>query len=280
MPGDDAFSRYTQQSIETKGLVKGKRIVVLKSGDGFFYKTVVINSRECPNTPRFMQRMTELGDLNSSCKRVYDMQGRSIEHASEIEDGGRYIITDERKLKRIGYETITPKRYRYQGNHMSNGYFGGSSDFGHNEVQYLQHPFVGYQRNNRPRTLPSIVGGPNSSRVGGGQNYSSPDYSVASNPEDGRNAKRPHNGYPLNKPQRHKPSPERQRKTQKSQQVDYDRNDGVFRAKGSNRETQGAKEVKDSSHTRTDLPIDQRKAEIVSDEEYDDDKYYLYKKEL
>lgn len=102
MPGDDGYSKYTQQSIETRDLLRAKRIVVLKSGDRFFFKNVVINERNCPNTPRFMERMTEVGELPSCCKRVYDVTGKPIEHASLIEDGGRYIITDKKGLKRMG----------------------------------------------------------------------------------------------------------------------------------------------------------------------------------
>ncbi|XP_043938495.1 doublecortin domain-containing protein 2B isoform X2 [Protopterus annectens] len=42
--------------------------------------------------------------------------------------------------------------------------------------------------------------------------------------------------------------------------------DGVFRMKGSRSEIRGAQEVKEDGNTRTEVPIDQRPAEVVKDE--------------
>ena len=42
-----------------------------------------------------------------------------------------------------------------------------------------------------------------------------------------------------------------------------DQNGSVFRAKGVNRETSGAREVEDTRDTRVDLPIDQQQAQEV-----------------
>ena len=42
-----------------------------------------------------------------------------------------------------------------------------------------------------------------------------------------------------------------------------DQNGSVFRAKGVNRETSGAREVEDTRDTRVDLPLDQQQAQEV-----------------
>ncbi|XP_046545847.1 doublecortin domain-containing protein 2C-like isoform X3 [Haliotis rubra] len=66
------------------------------------------------------------------------------------------------------------------------------------------------------------------------------------------------------KPVTHKRPAERK----KAQEVDYDKDDGgVFKAKQTNRQTYGAREVRDTRDTRVDLPIDQIPAEEVKDEE-------------
>ncbi|XP_078332739.1 uncharacterized protein LOC111136596 isoform X17 [Crassostrea virginica] len=91
----------------------------------------------------------------------------------------------------------------------------------------------------------------------------SPDNSVTSNPEYGSRKKPNHaNGAIHTKPQKHKRTPEK-----KAKQTDYDRDDGgVFKAKDTNKHTKGAREVGETKDTRTDLPIDQVRAEEVKDE--------------
>ncbi|XP_067665658.1 doublecortin domain-containing protein 2-like isoform X3 [Haliotis asinina] len=70
------------------------------------------------------------------------------------------------------------------------------------------------------------------------------------------------NGFPR-KPVTHKRPAEKK----KVQEVDYDKDDGgVFKAKQTNRQTYGAREVRDTRDTRVDLPIDQIPAEEVKEE--------------
>lgn len=97
MPG------YTSsQSIETRDLELGKEIFVCKNGDPLFLKRFVMNKRNCPNTPTFMNRMTELGKLTNACQIVYDVTGRVIAHTNEIQAGGRYIIGEDKRFRRLG----------------------------------------------------------------------------------------------------------------------------------------------------------------------------------
>ncbi|XP_035827121.1 doublecortin domain-containing protein 2 [Aplysia californica] len=52
--------------------------------------------------------------------------------------------------------------------------------------------------------------------------------------------------------------------------VDLDKDEGgVFKAKQNNRTTRGAREVQDTRHTRTELPVDQREAREVEEEKTD-----------
>ncbi|XP_046368809.2 doublecortin domain-containing protein 2-like isoform X4 [Haliotis rufescens] len=65
------------------------------------------------------------------------------------------------------------------------------------------------------------------------------------------------------KPVTHKRAADRK----KGREVDYDKDDGgVFKAKQTNRQTYGAREVGETRDTRVDLPIDQVPAEEVKDE--------------
>ncbi|KAK3087582.1 hypothetical protein FSP39_007811 [Pinctada imbricata] len=86
--------------------------------------------------------------------------------------------------------------------------------------------------------------------------------SVASNPEYKSRNRSQQNGGVHGRPVKHKRTPERRTN-------DYDRDDGgVFKPKNKSRDTHGAKEVEETHHTKTDLPIDQVQAEEVKD--YDD----------
>ncbi|XP_059158067.1 abnormal spindle-like microcephaly-associated protein homolog [Physella acuta] len=64
------------------------------------------------------------------------------------------------------------------------------------------------------------------------------------------------------------------RSNERGNNVDYDKqdDDGVFKAKQAHRETKGAKEVPDTRHTKTDLPVDFLEAEEVEDETIEDKK--------
>ncbi|XP_021346393.1 doublecortin domain-containing protein 2-like isoform X4 [Mizuhopecten yessoensis] len=97
----------------------------------------------------------------------------------------------------------------------------------------------------------------------------SPNQSVASHPETNLRRRKIQNTHEdvHQKPVKHKRTPET-----KVRQVDYDQdNSSVFRAKKENKTTKGAKEVRETKDTKTDLPIDQVKAEEV-EEDYGYDK--------
>ncbi|XP_060073854.1 doublecortin domain-containing protein 2-like [Ylistrum balloti] len=92
----------------------------------------------------------------------------------------------------------------------------------------------------------------------------SPNQSVASHPETSLRRRKIHQTQEdvHQKAIKHQRTPEK-----RVQQVDYDQdNSNVFRAKKENKSTKGAKEVKESRETKTDLPIDQVKAEEVEEE--------------
>ncbi|GFO37478.1 doublecortin domain-containing protein 2 [Plakobranchus ocellatus] len=57
------------------------------------------------------------------------------------------------------------------------------------------------------------------------------------------------------------------RSSEKNRAVDLDKDQGgMFKAKQNNRTTHGAREVQETRHTRTELPVDQRQAKTVEDE--------------
>ncbi|XP_025090942.1 doublecortin domain-containing protein 2-like isoform X3 [Pomacea canaliculata] len=94
---------------------------------------------------------------------------------------------------------------------------------------------------------------------------SSPEHSTSSNNgyrrERERVRKEEDQVFPA-RPIKHK------RSSEKVRQVDYDEDSGgVFKARNPNRATKGARPIDDSKQTRTDLPVDQRPAEEVQDEE-------------
>ncbi|XP_076437637.1 uncharacterized protein LOC143276865 [Babylonia areolata] len=107
--------------------------------------------------------------------------------------------------------------------------------------------------------------------------HSSPEHSTASRNgyrRDRERARRDEDQVIMGRPVKYK------RSSEKRQQVDYDEdNGGVFKARSQNRATRGAREVDDSRHTRTELPVDQRPAETVEDEEVNHDHQHRDRKD-
>ncbi|KAL3888014.1 hypothetical protein ACJMK2_000398 [Sinanodonta woodiana] len=104
--------------------------------------------------------------------------------------------------------------------------------------------------------LPPIRGGgeSRSTKNGGG----SPEHSVNSTTRNKR-------GMAPNS--NHATKPKQKRTPETGKRIDYDKDEGgVYKAKNPRNETVGAKQVKETHETKTDLPIDQRKAEVVKEE--------------
>ncbi|XP_069105796.1 doublecortin domain-containing protein 2-like [Argopecten irradians] len=102
----------------------------------------------------------------------------------------------------------------------------------------------------------------------------SPNQSVASHPETNLRRRKIQNAQHEDvhqKAVKHKRTPEK-----RTRQVDYDQDDSnVFRAKKENKATRNAKEVQETRDTKTDVPIDQQRAEQVEEELLPPDHYHL-----
>ncbi|XP_076083315.1 uncharacterized protein LOC143054256 isoform X17 [Mytilus galloprovincialis] len=164
--------------------------------------------------------------LNYRCDEICDLEGHVVTDVNQLETGGLYVAKNS-------YHTFKPGRYEPHGR---KNIIVPLSPRDKQQTKYLW----------KERTLPPI----------NSQKKHSPDHSVSSYPETRK--RNQVNGVPVKAAKHTKRTPK---------QADYDKDDGgVFKAKGQNRDTRGAKEVRDNGDTKVDLPIDQVRAEEVKDE--------------
>ncbi|XP_076083305.1 uncharacterized protein LOC143054256 isoform X8 [Mytilus galloprovincialis] len=165
--------------------------------------------------------------LNYRCDEICDLEGHVVTDVNQLETGGLYVAKNS-------YHTFKPGRYEPHGR---KNIIVPLSPRDKQQTKYLW----------KERTLPPI----------NSQKKHSPDHSVSSYPETRK--RNQVNGVPVKAAKHTKRTPK---------QADYDKDDGgVFKAKGQNRDTRGAKEVRDNGDTKVDLPIDQVRAEEVKEEE-------------
>ncbi|XP_076083329.1 doublecortin domain-containing protein 2C-like isoform X30 [Mytilus galloprovincialis] len=171
--------------------------------------------------------------------QICDLEGHVVTDVNQLETGGLYVAKNS-------YHTFKPGRYEPHGR---KNIIVPLSPRDKQQTKYLwkeRSTFGGPSDYRRPRTLPPI----------NSQKKHSPDHSVSSYPETRK--RNQVNGVPVKAAKHTKRTPK---------QADYDKDDGgVFKAKGQNRDTRGAKEVRDNGDTKVDLPIDQVRAEEVKDE--------------
>ncbi|XP_076083307.1 uncharacterized protein LOC143054256 isoform X10 [Mytilus galloprovincialis] len=159
--------------------------------------------------------------------QICDLEGHVVTDVNQLETGGLYVAKNS-------YHTFKPGRYEPHGR---KNIIVPLSPRDKQQTKYLW----------KERTLPPI----------NSQKKHSPDHSVSSYPETRK--RNQVNGVPVKAAKHTKRTPK---------QADYDKDDGgVFKAKGQNRDTRGAKEVRDNGDTKVDLPIDQVRAEEVKEEE-------------
>ncbi|XP_076083323.1 uncharacterized protein LOC143054256 isoform X24 [Mytilus galloprovincialis] len=172
--------------------------------------------------------------------QICDLEGHVVTDVNQLETGGLYVAKNS-------YHTFKPGRYEPHGR---KNIIVPLSPRDKQQTKYLwkeRSTFGGPSDYRRPRTLPPI----------NSQKKHSPDHSVSSYPETRK--RNQVNGVPVKAAKHTKRTPK---------QADYDKDDGgVFKAKGQNRDTRGAKEVRDNGDTKVDLPIDQVRAEEVKEEE-------------
>ncbi|XP_033726436.1 doublecortin domain-containing protein 2-like isoform X1 [Pecten maximus] len=187
-------------------------------------------------------------DSKYPVKYVYNLNGDMITKPSDFQPEEFYVaVPPQQVFKHCPYSC---RRYDLP-NFITNPYYGT----GLPPSAYLwQDPFS----SSRPTTWTSKYNPvPPISKP-------SPNQSVASHPETNLRRRKIQNAHEdvHQKAVKHKRTPER-----RVRQVDYDQDDSdVFRAKNQNKSTRGAKEVKETRDTKTDLPIDQVKAEEVEEE--------------
>ncbi|XP_078332729.1 uncharacterized protein LOC111136596 isoform X7 [Crassostrea virginica] len=224
---------------------KAKRITVAINNDDIDHShTVLIPAKKVNNLQGIIETIDD--DLNNNRGIQFRVEYLVDTDTEEICTNAEDIIEDHIYVACNKGRRYIPKTYSRDG--RKNFVVIPSP-------RPLQRPrFIWESEFHTLRTLPPI----------GSKGYKgSPDNSVTSNPEYGSRKKPNHaNGAIHTKPQKHKRTPEK-----KAKQTDYDRDDGgVFKAKDTNKHTKGAREVGETKDTRTDLPIDQVRAEEVKDE--------------
>ncbi|XP_076083325.1 uncharacterized protein LOC143054256 isoform X26 [Mytilus galloprovincialis] len=147
--------------------------------------------------------------------QICDLEGHVVTDVNQLETGGLYVAKNS-------YHTFKPGRYEPHGR---KNIIVPLSPRDKQQTKYLwkeRSTFGGPSDYRRPRTLPPI----------NSQKKHSPDHSVSSYPETRK--RNQVNGVPVKAAKHTKRTPK---------QADYDKDDGgVFKAKGQNRDTRGAKE--------------------------------------
>uniref|UniRef100_A0A8C6S3G5 Doublecortin domain-containing protein 2 n=1 Tax=Nannospalax galili TaxID=1026970 RepID=A0A8C6S3G5_NANGA len=181
-----------------------------------------------------LQMVTEKITLRSGAvHRLYTLDGKLIENGGDLENGQFYVAVGRDKFKKLPYSELL---------------FDKSA---------MRRPY-----GQKASSLPPMVGSRKSKGSGNDrQSKSTVGSSDNSSPQPlKRKGKKDANSE---KPTRGKQSA----KLKKPQQALPDSDEGIFKAGADRSETRGAAEVQEDEDTQVEVPVDQRPAEIVDEEE-------------
>ncbi|KAM8791737.1 doublecortin domain-containing protein 2 [Rhynchonycteris naso] len=184
---------------------------------------------------RVLQMVTEKITLRSGAvHRLYTLQGKLVESGAELENGQFYVAVGRDKFKKLSYSELL---------------FDKST---------MRRSF-----GQKASSLPPIVGSrkskgsgndrPSKSTVGSSDN-SSPQPPKRKGKKEGVNLEKPKKGKQI-------------LKLKNSLQTLPNSDEGIFKAGAERSEMRGAAEVQEDEDTQVEIPVDQRSAEIVDEED-------------
>ncbi|XP_051025351.1 doublecortin domain-containing protein 2 [Acomys russatus] len=181
-----------------------------------------------------LQMVTEKITLQSGAvHRLYTLEGKLVESGAELENGQFYVAVGRDKFKRLPYSELL---------------FDKSA---------MRRPY-----GQKASSLPPMAG---SRKSKGSGNYRQSKSTIGSSDNSSpqplkRKGKKDSNSE---KPTKGKQSV----KSKNSQQAILSNDEGIFKAGAERSETRGAAEVQEDEDTQVEVPVDQRPAEIVDEEE-------------
>lgn len=182
-----------------------------------------------------LQMVTEKITLRSGAvHRLYTLEGKLVENGAELENGQFYVAVGRDKFKKLPYSELL-----FDKSTMRRSYGQKAS------------------------SLPPIVGSKKSKGSGNDrQSKSTVGSSDNSSPQPPKRKGKKEN-VNLEKPTKGKQSI----KLKNSPQTIPNSDEGIFKAGAERSETRGAAEVQEDEDTQVEIPVDQRPAEIVDEEE-------------
>lgn len=182
-----------------------------------------------------LQMVTEKITLRSGAvHRLYTLEGKLVENGAELENGQFYVAVGRDKFKKLPYSELL-----FDKSTMRRSYGQKAS------------------------SLPPIVGSKKSKGSGNDrQSKSTVGSSDNSSPQPPKRKGKKEN-VNLEKPTKRKQNI----KLKNSPQTIPNSDEGIFKAGAERSETRGAAEVQEDEDTQVEIPVDQRPAEIVDEEE-------------
>lgn len=181
-----------------------------------------------------LQMVTEKITLRSGAvHRLYTLEGKLVENGSELENGQFYVAVGRDKFKRLPYSELL---------------FDKSA---------MRRPY-----GQKASSLPPMVG---SRRSKGSGNYRQSKSTIGSSDNSSpqplkRKGKKDSNSEKTTKVKQNV-------KPKDSPKAVLNNDEGIFKAGAERSETRGAAEVQEDEDTQVEVPVDQRPAEIVDEEE-------------
>ncbi|XP_038627475.1 doublecortin domain-containing protein 2 isoform X2 [Tachyglossus aculeatus] len=183
-----------------------------------------------------LEMVTEKVALRSgAAHRLYTLEGKIVQSGSELENGQFYVAVGRDKFKKLPYSELL---------------FDKST---------VRRPF-----GQKASSLPPIVGSRKSKGSGKDRHSKS---TVESS--DGSSPQPPKSKGRKNGPGTDRPLKTKQRAPQESAADLPDGDEGIFKAGAERSEMNGAVEIQEDEDTLVEVPLDQRPAEMVDEEEED-----------
>lgn len=182
-----------------------------------------------------LQMVTDKVTLRSGAvHRLYTLEGKLVASGAELENGQFYVAVGRDRFKKLPYSELL-----FDKSTMRRSYGQKSS------------------------SLPPIVGSRKSKGSGNDRQSKSTVGSSDNTSPQPPKRKGKKEEVNLEKPKKGKQNV----KLKNSPQIIPDSDEGVFKAGAERSETQGAAEVQEDEDTQVEIPVDQRPAEIVGEEE-------------
>ncbi|XP_032197119.1 doublecortin domain-containing protein 2 isoform X1 [Mustela erminea] len=182
-----------------------------------------------------LQMVTEKVTLRSGAvHRLYTLEGKLVESGAELENGQFYVAVGRDKFKKLPYSELL-----FDKSTMRRSYGQKASSL---------PPIVGSRKSKgsgNDRQSKSTVGS---------SDHTSPQPPKRKGKKEEVNLEKPKKG-------------KQNVKLKKSPQISPNGGEGVFQAGAERSETRGAAEVQEDEDTQVEVPVDQRPAEIVDEEE-------------